>query len=860
MRFKSLYAENLYSFATLSLNFLDYSGGTTIILGKNLDQKTANGAGKTSILKSLYFGLWGEDLDGATLKDIQNRNSQDGILVKIEFEDRGHEYTIIRYKDYKNNKNLHKNHEGESLTGTGIEFLIDGEAFMGDTSTATQKIIEQKLRMTPRLFLSSVLMSQNPKSLFLTAKDTEKKDLLTELLDLKPYARAFENIKKAIKENEDKAVLIETKIETSLTHVESTEAQIKELIVQRDSYADTTNLKITELQGEKAKLEAEVAVLRPQTQVKDEGEEIKRAIAQVEIKILKNKKELEAEVPTQKNLTLVINEILNAKVKVEEYQELEITLNKNISDLDSSISSLETVSFNEGELEKFRQEQSSLSIKIEALSKDLTQESELLVLIEKTQNSLKQKNKELSDIDHSIKESKENALCSQCLRKFNIGEDSSLDEMIKKLEVAKEKINQDIDFLVKKETQLSGEKEKYTLIKQDLKSLKEELSIIALRVEESQTAKQKFELHKQKRDMLQSEKNRLSEDLLKVAPLREDSLKKISLNEKRQSALEKLIEDLEVIKANTAKLEESIRSEKEKLISLEVISRSLNQIKQQITDKTDRIENINKEIKDLRTKANPYGKMLENHEANLKSIKTRIDNDRKNIATLQDELKYLNFWKFGFAPTGIRSFITDDVIDLLNRKTQENLNDMYDGALMISFDPESKNKKGEISNKISTEFFLNGEATPFESLSGGEKQRGVLAVELALTEIAEARSGTKLNLRFLDEPFTGIDDNGQGKALSLFAKLSRDKDGFFVISHDEKFQNMCQKQLYVVKSKKISRIVDRAEFDRTDIFNDAVDFHGYPEEGENLELLRKPKKFDINKALDKKRKNLEDED
>src|SRR5690606_6942174 len=104
-----------------------------------------------------------------------------------EFEDRGYDYKITRYKDYKPKTNSPKLHDGTPVSGSGVEFLVNGSPLMGDSHPKTQLIIEQKLRMSPRLFLSCVLMAQNTRVNFLTANDTEKKELLSELLDLQAY-------------------------------------------------------------------------------------------------------------------------------------------------------------------------------------------------------------------------------------------------------------------------------------------------------------------------------------------------------------------------------------------------------------------------------------------------------------------------------------------------------------------------------------------------------------------------------------------------------------------------------------------------------------------------------------------------
>jgi DNA repair exonuclease SbcCD ATPase subunit len=206
--------------------------------------------------------------------------------------------------------------------------------------------------------------------------------------------------------------------------------------------------------------------------------------------------------------------------------------------------------------------------------------------------------------------------------------------------------------------------------------------------------------------------------------------------------------------------------------------------------------------------------MIDSLNTKIKGIEEQSKTFEKSIALDDEELHYLKFWQIGFSPSGIRSFISDDLIDLLNQKVQENLNDLYDGALNILFESESEDSKGVTVNKISTNCFLDGKEVEISTLSDGQLNRAILATDLALMEVAESRSGTWLNVKFLDEPCANMDSAGQLQAFKLFNKLAKQKDGFFVISHDESFQSMCANTIHVLRQNGQSRIVTKDEFKR----------------------------------------------
>ena len=848
MKIKKLYAENIYSFKKLEVDFLAFAGVISIILGKNLDQKTANGAGKTSILKALYWALWNKELNGATIEEMVNRVFPDnGMLAILEFEDRGYEYKITRYKSYKPNSSSPKLHNGDVVSGSGVEFLVNGQPFMGESHSKTQGIIEQKIRMTPRLFLSCVLMAQNTKNTFLTANDSEKKELLSELLDLQAYEKAFKNVKEAIKDVEEKIAQNENKIDILNEQIDSLKNQINQLESQEKEYDDEIKVKKQSMSKQIATFEAELEELKKLAVLEIKSEKLREELNIEENQIKSLKKEIESENQINQALASIENQIKNdEELVVSIHENIESKKNKlesiNLDEPneDIDIESLKTKLNNEikqandkgNELEKIRSE----------LQGKISNKSNLL----KIQQSLQE---ELKTIEHQLSELKNNSLCTSCLRVFKEGESQSLDNLLSKTK--------------EKEKSLKSEITNYAeqLLQIDLNQ--KNLDDVLIKIFESQKELEKLDLDKnyilkmemnrnlalQKKELFSKQKEEIIQEISDLENKNQNINKQVKVNQKKVNEILKLKQKFLPLKESLSKLEEKISSLKENISKAESLEIDIRLAKTRFKEKIESINNHKKELFELENKTNPYLGMKNNLIKQNDNFKNKLDVLRKTVAENQEELKYLNFWKIGFAPIGIRSFITDDVIELLNRKTQENLNDLFDGAISVMFDPESTNNKGLVSNKISTVFLQNGKETNFNLLSGGEQQRAILATELALTEVAEARAGTKLNIRFLDEPFNGMDNNGQVKSLSLFARIARDKDGFFVISHDENFQHLCQKALFVLKSKEISYIVDKENFNSTFIDKDS---------DSSEEPKKEKRKFNIDKAL--KRKKEEDEE
>ena len=100
------------------------------------------------------------------------------------------------------------------------------------------------MRMTPKLFLSCVMMAQNTKEHFLTANDTAKKDLLAQMLDLGVYKKASDELKKYIPEVDGKISNAEHRAETLNEQILSNNQNIEKFKIDEATFAKDNDTKI----------------------------------------------------------------------------------------------------------------------------------------------------------------------------------------------------------------------------------------------------------------------------------------------------------------------------------------------------------------------------------------------------------------------------------------------------------------------------------------------------------------------------------------------------------------------------------------------------------------------------------------
>lgn len=805
MKIKRLYGENIYSYETLEFKFDNYPGGTTLLLGKSLDEKTSNGAGKSSIMKALYFCIYGADVQGANIGEVSRRGATKGYYLSLEFEENGHEFKIERFDGRKD----------KSANGKGLNFFIDGELFNGVkkgtkefSREETQENINQKVKFTPRLFLSSVYSAQSEKSNFLTKSDTDKKELLAELLDLQAYTKAHKYVKEQITALEKKREEKETRIANLKDQIDTFKEEILELGIKRD-HKTKENKELVKKEEQKW--------LDNNRKLKKISENKKNfdlaAIEESLSKLSKEKEKIEEDLKAEQQVDLGLVRVVGSILELQNYN---LSHQESISNLQAENLEFDSVSYDEKGHEKLKHTISSLEMEIQDLELKKEQLSKLNISINNEENKVLTLDKEIENLKKEIKDLEESEICPTCARPL---EDEHRDHVKKQIsQKSREKTEKDsqlkeLSLIVK-----NLHKEQKNLVK-DLSSLNELKISLKEKIKQNQEEEIVLEKYKIKNEQKIKNLDKI-ESLNKEVQLNIDKIKELEL---KKEELEKIALELIPFKERLQVVSKEISSLDKDFISAQVEEKEFQQILLSKESLESDQEELKQSILKLRENPNPFTEMIDRLEKRIIDFHKKIEEFQALIDKDQDQLKYYGFWEIGFAPTGIKSFITDDVIELLNQRVQANLNDLFDGALSVFFDPESKNNKGVVSNKISTSFFLKGREASYESLSAGEKRRAILATELAISEIAESRSGNKLNIRFLDEPFDGMDSNGQLRAFALFSRLSKDKDGFFVISHDESFQNMCSNVIYVLKKNEISRIVDKATYNRINIETDESD-------------------------------------
>ena len=141
-----------------------------------------------------------------------------------------------------------------------------------------------------------------------------------------------------------------------------------------------------------------------------------------------------------------------------------------------------------------------------------------------------------------------------------------------------------------------------------------------------------------------------------------------------------------------------------------------------------------------------------------------------------------------------RGILLKNVIDFLNKKSKEYCSDVFNHT-NIEFMLDGNNIAININNK------------EYEQLSGGEKQKVDIIIQLAIRDMLCKYMDFSSNIFVLDEIFDNLDDTGSEKILNLLSKRLEDVSSIYIVTHHSSIQIPVDREFLIVKdSNGISRI------------------------------------------------------
>lgn len=218
--FKKLAFANFMSFGNVRQEIDLAKAGTTLIVGKNIDEGGSSGAGKSTMNAALSYALFDKIPSGVSKERLINRINdakKTQMTVELEFAANGSEWKLKRSRGISSE----------------IKLWQDNKDVTPDSIANLNKKLEAILGFSYNVF-SQIVMFNGNSTAFLDLPVGEQRDLIEEIIKITLLTRKAEALKLKIKDTDS-----QTKIQLALIEQQRTmNAQLNTKITQASAKVD----------------------------------------------------------------------------------------------------------------------------------------------------------------------------------------------------------------------------------------------------------------------------------------------------------------------------------------------------------------------------------------------------------------------------------------------------------------------------------------------------------------------------------------------------------------------------------------------------------------------------------------------
>jgi exonuclease SbcC len=817
-----------------------------------------NGAGKSSLLDSFTWGLFGEARGKGT--DIININPDvKAAEVALTFKYEGNIYRVQRTLP-----------RGKS---TVLEFQVqDGESWKAlteKTTRDTQARIEQTLRLDYETFINASFFLQGKADQFTQKKASERKAVLSTILGLEiwdTYKERTAEKRKAI-ENEVNSIdgrIAEIDAELAEEDVRKTRLQELENSLKQLSSARTAQEKILEnikkttaILSEQRKLVETLAKSLGNSRASLSGLEAKLAEKEADqtkyADLVQRTKEIESAYKTwQKTRSEVekmdkiaaefrehdekrqplLREIEVEKAKLE--QELE-ELNRQSAAVENQIGGISDLQKQVEEAQKsLKNAESKISQRLELENKKNQAREKHAAL--KVENETLRREMDAFKTRIDSLEKADGAVCPLCGQELSEAHrKSTLKELNKD---GKQKGDQfrankkEIEDIEKEIAASEDSLRQFGNAENERVKFSNTISQLIERIESLQALGKNWKANGEKRlkeitKLLESGKYagdaqkelaKLDKELAKLGydAAAHDSARREEIEgrdiEEEYGSLKSARDVNQRIEKEIKELEEERKKKNEEVQENE---KTYNVAAKALADSEAGAPNLNdaeRELFRLREDENQIRSELGGAEQKVKALET-LRTRKADFSTQREELnqninRHKNLER-AFGKDGVPALLIEQALPQIEQKANDLLDRLSNGHMSIRFvtQAEYKDKKrDDLKETLDIQISDSAGTRDYEMYSGGEAFRVNFAIRLALSEILAQRKGARLQTLVIDEGFGSQDVQGRQRLIEAINLVKNDFAKILVITHLDELKDAFPNRIEVEKTDRGSSV------------------------------------------------------
>jgi exonuclease SbcC len=840
-------------------NFMAYRQAAVSFEGIHLAALTGeNGAGKSSLLDSITWALWGKAR--ARRDDELIRLGETDMEVEYTFELNENVYRVVRKRDATK--------RGRSDLSFQVADAGGWRTLTENSLRATEKKITQLLRLDYDTFINSAFLLQGRADEFTTKRPAERKKILTDILGLEMYDRYAEHAKQ-MANNKD----VEIKI------IEAVIQQIDEELAREDNYRGQLAAALKEAAGleqERKQAEQTMELLRERyrtindkrRQLEELRDRLKRATQDMT--------DLKEGIDKLQTTIRRLNDVLGRRVEIEAGLKQLEQAQLAAQEWDERLQQLVRLSKRKNELDRVIQAaQARVEADLRAVAKEIQMLTPQVAALDASRQQLSETEKQLDsllqldeqhkkDRDQLAEMGKESARLAEKNQQLH-QEMNEIKEKLTQLEQAGSKcpvcqrpLEEGHRQEVLKQFRLDGtqkgdlyrvNKARQSELEQEQQSLKQRVSLaerelrqlgatqrgvaqLEKTVLEAEAAIPQLQQAKQAQATLlqQLASREFAADTLVDLEGVEVELAALGYDEaghkQARQAVKALVkfeseardlrdaseridvesERLKRDEAMLARLSAQTQDDGEKITELEQETAGFADLTQELNQASKRLNQLDTDTRLAWDKKAQAEQLLENI---VTQAKKRSENENK-MQKVREEAAVFRELQTAFGKKGVQALLIENAIPEIENEANQLLSRMTDGRMNIRF--ETQRAAISSDNTIETlDILISDEVgtRDYELYSGGEAFRINFAIRIAISKVLARRAGARLQTLMIDEGFGTQDAQGRERLVEAINTVQDDFEKLIVITHIDELKDAFPVRIDVWKTSDGSQIAIR---------------------------------------------------
>ncbi len=202
------------------------------------------------------------------------------------------------------------------------------------------------------------------------------------------------------------------------------------------------------------------------------------------------------------------------------------------------------------------------------------------------------------------------------------------------------------------------------------------------------------------------------------------------------------------------------------------------------------------------------GKSLQSRLGGLKArlerfaeVEMRLREKQERLSAVQKEEKVYRELSQAFGKEGIQAMLIEMAIPEIEIEANKLLSLMTDGRMHVKLEAQKETQKGDIVETLDLNVTDELGTRNYEMFSGGEAFRIDFAVRIALSRLLAHRAGAPLSTLIIDEGFGTQDSSGIEKVKEAITAIQDSFEKILVITHIADFKDAFPARFEVVKTQ-----------------------------------------------------------